>query len=100
MMQARLVLRTTLLQSSAANTYAHCTILEVLLYYDKEAAESQLGCGLFCEGTAGQMEEMDISADLVLNKGLETRNEWIKTSKMLSYRVGFTQTYLIEKNLL
>ena len=51
-------------------------IVEVLLNYDKEAAESQLGCGLFCKDTAGQMEEIDISADLVLNTGLETRSEW------------------------
>ena len=49
--------------SSATNTYAHPSILEVLLNYDKEAAESQLGCGLFCKNTAGQMEEMDITAD-------------------------------------
>ena len=51
--------------SSATNTYAHLSILEVLLNYGKEAAESQLGCGLFCKDTAGQMEEMDISADPV-----------------------------------
>ena len=66
---------------SATNTYAHRSILEVLLNYDKEAAESQLGCGLFCKDTAGQMEEMDISADPVLNMGLGTRSEWTKTSK-------------------
>ena len=63
--------------SSATNTY----ILEVLLNYDKEAAESQLGCGLFCKDTPGQMEEMDITADPVLNMGLGTRSEWTKTSK-------------------
>ena len=51
------------LVSSATNTYAHRSILEVLLNYDKEAAESQLGCGLFCKDTAGQMEGTDISAD-------------------------------------
>ena len=67
--------------SSATNTYAHRSILEVLLNYDKEAAESQLGCGLFCKDTAGQMEEMDITADPVLNMGLGTRSEWTKTSK-------------------
>ena len=67
--------------SSATNTYAHCSILEVLLNYDKEAAESQLGCGLFCKDKAGQMEEMDITADPVLNTGLRTRSEWTKTSK-------------------
>ena len=67
--------------SSATNTYAHCSILEVLLNYDKEAAESQLGCGLFCKDKAGQMEEMDITADPVLNTGLGTRSEWTKTSK-------------------
>ena len=43
--------------SSATNTYyAHCgirSILEVLLNYDKEAAESQLDCGLFSKDTAG-----------------------------------------------
>ena len=61
--------------SLATNIYAHRSILEVLLNYDKEAAESQLGCGLFCKDTAGQMEEMDISAGLVLNMGLETRSE-------------------------
>ena len=90
MVQARLVLQTTLLASlfnqvdiilggklisSATNTYAHRSTLEVLLNYDKEAAESQLGCGLFCKDTAGQMEQMDITADPVLNTGLETRSE-------------------------
>ena len=69
--------------SSATNTYAHRSILEVLLNYDKEAAESQLGCGLFCKDTAGQMEEMDISADPVLNTGLGTRSEWTKASKIV-----------------
>ena len=59
------------LVSSATNTYAHCSILEVLLNYDKEATESQLGCGLFCKDMAGQMKEMDITADPVLNTGLE-----------------------------
>ena len=67
--------------SSTTNTYAHRNILEVLLNYDTEAAESQLGCGLFCKDTAGQMEEMDITADPVLNTGLGTRSEWTKTSK-------------------
>ena len=67
--------------SSATNTYAHRIILEVLLNYDKEAAESQLGCGLFCTVTAGQMEEMDITADPVLNTGLGTSSERTKTSK-------------------
>ena len=69
--------------SSATNTYAHRSILEVLLNYDKEAVESQLGCGLFCKDTAGQMEEMDISADPVLNTGLGTRSDWTKTSKIV-----------------
>ena len=67
--------------SSATNTCAHHSILEVLLNYDKEAAESYLGCGLFCHDTAGQMEEMDITADPVLNTGLGTRSESTKTSK-------------------
>ena len=69
--------------SSATNTYAHRSILEVLLNYDKEAAESQLDCGLFCKDTAGQMEGMGISTDPVLNMGLETRREWTKTSKIV-----------------
>ena len=85
--------------SSATNTYAHPSILEVLLSYDKEAAESQLGCWLFCKDTGGQMEEMDITADPVLNTGLGTRNEWTKTSKTVNCTEGFTQTYLIKKNL-
>ena len=61
--------------SSATNTYDHRSILEVFLNYHKEAAESQLGCGLFCKDTAGQMEQIDISADPVLNTGLGTRSE-------------------------
>ena len=68
---------------SAANIYAHHSILEVLLNYDKEAAESQLACGLFCKDTAGQIEEMDISANPVLNTGLGTRSEWTKMSKVV-----------------
>ena len=74
--------------SSATNTYAHRSTLEVLLNYDKEAAESQLGCGLFCKNTAGQMEEMDMSA---MNGQKRTR--------LSNYRVGFTQTYLMKENL-
>ena len=88
--------------SSATNTYAQRSTLEVLLNYDKEEAESQLGCGLFCKDTAGQMEQMDITADPVLNTGLGTRSEWTKMSKIVELqerREGFTQTYLIEKNL-
>ena len=68
--------------SSATNTYAHRSILEVLLNYDKEAAELQLGCGLFCKDTAGQMEEMDITADPVLNTGLGTRVSGQKRAKL------------------
>ena len=60
----------------------------MLLNYDKEPAESQLGCGLFCKDTAGQIEEMDISADRVLNKGLKTRSEWPKTSKIVELQSG------------
>ena len=67
--------------SSATNTYADRSILEVLLNYEKEVAESQLGFGLFCKDTAGQMEEMDISADPVLNTGLGTSSGQTKTSK-------------------
>ena len=69
--------------SSATNNYAHRSILKVLLNYDKEAAESQLGCGLFCKDTTGQMEEMDTSADPVLNTGLGTRSEWTETSEIV-----------------
>ena len=97
MVQAKLLLRITLLQacsikwtsfrvvviSSATDTYANRIILEVLLNYDTEAAVSQLRRGLFCKDTAGQMEEMDISDDPVLNTGLETRSEWTKTSKIV-----------------
>ena len=64
--------------SSATNTYAHCSILEVLLNYDKEALESQLGCGLSCKDTIGQMEEIDINADSLLTTRLGTRSEWTK----------------------
>ena len=53
----------------------------MLLNYDKEAAKSQLGCGLFCKDAAGKMEEMDISAVPVLNTGLETRSEWTKNEQ-------------------
>ena len=75
--------------SSATNTYAHLSILEVLLNYDKDAAESRLSCGLFCKNTAGQMEEMDISADPVLNTGLGTRT---KTSKIVELQGWINQS--------
>ena len=75
--------------SSATKTYAHRSILEALLIYDKEAAESQLGCrcGLFCKDTPGQMEEMDITADPVLNTGLGTRSEWTNIGRSITIRV-------------
>ena len=55
----------------------------MLLNYDKKAAETQLGCGLFFNDRAEQMGEMDIGADPVLNTGLETRNERTKTSNIV-----------------
>ena len=82
--------------SSATNTYAHRSILEVLLNYDKEAAESQLGCGFFCKDTAGQMEEMDISANPVLN----TRSEWTKTSKIVELQGRIHSDLFQEKRIL
>ena len=85
--------------SSATNTYAHRSILEVLLNYDKEAAESPLGCGLFCKDTAGQMEEMDITADPVLNTGLGTKSEWTKTSKTIKLQGRIDLDFLIKKKL-
>ena len=60
----------------------------MLLNYDKEAAELRLGCGLFCKDTAGQMEEMDIGADPVLNTGLGARSKWTKTSKIVELQCG------------
>ena len=53
----------------------------MLLNYDKETAESHLVCGLFCKDTAGQMEQMNITADPVLNTSLGTRSEWTKTRR-------------------
>ena len=41
----------------------------------------ELGCGLFCKDTPGQMGEIDIGANPVLNPGLGTRSKWTKTSK-------------------
>ena len=85
--------------SSTTNTYAHRSMLEVLLNYDKEAAESQLGCGLFCKDTTGQMEDMDITADPVLNTGLGTRSEWTKTSKTVELQ-GRTHSDLFNQEKL
>ena len=69
--------------SSATNTYAYRSILEVLLNYDKEVAESQLGCGLFCKDTNGHY----ITADPVVNTGLEARSEWTKMSRTVKLHV-------------
>ena len=69
--------------SSATNIYAHHSISEVLLNYDKEAAESQLGCGLSAKIQLDKIEQMDIRADPVLNTGLGTRSEWTKTSEIV-----------------
>ena len=69
--------------SLATNTYAHHSVLEVLLNYDKETAESQLGCGLSCKDRAGQMEQIDITADPILNTGVGTRSEWTKASNIV-----------------
>ena len=53
----------------------------MLLNYDKEAAESQLGCGLFCKVQLVKCKKWTFSADPVLNTGLGTRSEWTKASK-------------------
>ena len=45
------------------------------------------------------IKEMDISADPVLKTGLGKGVSGQKQAKLSSYRVGFTQTYLIKKNL-
>ena len=85
--------------SSATNTYAHRSILEVLLNCDKEAAESQLCCGHFCKDTDGQMEEMNINADPVLNTGLDTKSEWTKTRKIVE-RQGRIHSHLLNQEKL
>ena len=72
----------------------------MLLNYDKGASESQLGCGLFCKNTAGQMEEMDISADPVLNMGLGTRSEWTKTSKTVELQGRIHSDLFNQENLI
>jgi len=69
--------------SSSTNTYAYRSIIEILLNYGIEAQHSQLTSGLFYKDTAGQMEQMDVTADPVLNKGLEARTEWSKTSQIV-----------------
>ena len=86
--------------SSATNTYAHRSILEVLLNYDKKAAESQLDCGLFCKDTAEQMEEMDITADPVLNTGLGTRSEWTKTRKTVELQGSIQSDLFYQEKLI
>ena len=86
--------------SSATNTYAHRSILEVLLNYNKEAAETQLGCALFCKDTAEEMEEMDISADPVLNTGLRTRSEWTKMSKIVELQGRIHSDLFNQENLI
>ena len=70
-----------------------------MLNYDKETAETQLGCGLFCKDTAGKMEEMDISADPVLNTGLGTSSEWTKMSKIVELQGRIHSDLFIKKNL-
>ena len=75
-------------------------ILEVLLNYDKEVAESQLGCGLFCKDTAGQMEEMDITADPVLNTGLGMRSEWTKTGKPVELQGRIHSHVFVQEKLI
>ena len=71
----------------------------MLLNYDKEAAESQLGCGLFCKDTAGQMEQMDIRADPVSNMGLGTRSEWTKTSEIVELQVRLYSDLFNQENV-
>ena len=72
----------------------------MLLNYDKRVAESQLGCELFCKDTAGQMEEMDITTDLVLNTGLGTRSEWTKTSKTVELQGRIHSDLLNQEKLI
>ena len=72
--------------ASATNTYAHHSILEVLLNYDR-GCRVTVSCRLFCEDTAGQMEEMDISADPVLNTGLKRETSGNKRARLSSYSV-------------
>ena len=85
--------------SSASNTYAHCIVLEVLLNYDNESAESQLGRGLFCKDTAGQMEE-NTAADPVLNTGLGTRSKWTKGSKIVELQSRIHSDLFNQENLI
>ena len=86
--------------SSATNTYAHRSILEVLLNYDKEAAESQLGCGLFCKDTAGQMEKNGHYCLPCFEYGLGTRSEWTKTSKTVELQGRIHSDLLNQEKLI
>ena len=83
--------------SSSSNTYAHRAIMEVMLNYGEEAQKSQLTSGLFYKDTAGQMEQMDVTADPVLNTGLEQRHAWIKRSQIVELQV-YMVIYLTKKD--
>ena len=61
--------------------------------------QSQLGYGLSCKDTAGQMKEMDICADPVLNTGLKTRIEWAKASKIVELQGRIHSDLLNQENL-
>ena len=69
--------------SASSNTYAHRAFIEVMLYYEKEAQESQLTSSLFYKDTAGKMEDSDIAKDPVENTGAAARNAWIRTSNVV-----------------
>ena len=69
--------------SASSNTYAHRAIIETLLNYGEEAQKSQLTSALFYKDTAGQMDDADMTADPIANKGAESRNNWIKQSNVV-----------------
>ncbi len=69
--------------SASSNTYAHRGQLEAMLNYGKEAQESQLSSALFYKDTAGHMDDADVTADPIVNKGTESRNKWIAQSHVV-----------------
>ena len=58
--------------SSSTNTCPYRAYIETLLNYSKEEKNTQLGMDLFCNDTAGHLDELDPTSD---NAGLNKRHE-------------------------
>ena len=69
------------LVSTVNNTYPYISMLQCLLSYGQDAANTHLGTSLYYKDTAGELDSLAPEGEFASNEGLKTRYQFTKESQ-------------------